>query len=163
MTHRQGRLAAGRFAVVGLAMGVLLSGCAGPVSDEHVITEPAVLEEVDAGALGMLVPDDIETDVDARIRLEPKAAERLGIATTAAIEAGDGRLAVPLAAVLLTFDGRWWVYRVEGPLLYLRWPVDVVAEEGQTSYLAPGSLGPGTEVVTVGVPELWGFETGIGH
>jgi hypothetical protein len=47
-------------------------------------------------------------------------------------------------------------------LTYTRHPVTVEAIDGDQAILADG-LTPGTEVVTVGVAELYGAELGIGQ
>ncbi|HZA27941.1 MAG TPA: hypothetical protein VE915_09955 [Actinomycetota bacterium] len=131
-----------------LIAALLLSSCGEPVSDEHIIDEPATLEEVEGTEL-------------TRVTLTQRAAERLDI-QTAPVEALENRLVVPFSAVLVDPEGVFWVYTSPEPLVFLRHEISIVHEEGDQTFL---SAGPpvGTAVVTVGVPELYGAETEIGH
>ena len=130
-----------------LLLASLLAACGGAVSDEHVIEQPASVEEVDDGEV-------------ARVTLTESAAERLDI-TTVAVESGGKGLVVPSDAIYLTADGLWWVYTNPEPLVFLRHEINITNEQGGLAVL---SAGPpvGTEVVTVGVPELYGTEVGNG-
>jgi hypothetical protein len=127
---------------------MLLSSCGEPVSDEHVIDEPATIEEIEG------------TEV-ARITLTQRAAERLDI-QTAPVEALENRLIVPFSAVLVDPEGVFWVYTNPEPLVFVRHEISIVHEEGDQTFLSEGPP-PGTNVVTVGVPELYGAEYEIGH
>jgi hypothetical protein len=127
---------------------VLLSACGQAVSDEEVIDEPAIIEPVEG------------TEV-ARVALTARGAERLGIRTAPVEEAGN-RMVVPSAAVLVDPNGDFWVYTSPKPLHFLRREISIVHEAGERTFLAAGPS-PGTNVVTVGVAELYGAESGIGH
>lgn len=71
------------------------------------------------------------------------------------------QLVVPHSALIYDIYGETWVYIMTEPLKFLRFPVIV-------DYIKKGNVvlteGPpvGTEVVTVGVPELHGTDTGVG-
>lgn len=125
----------------------LLAACGGTVSDEHVIEQPATVEEVEDGEV-------------ARVTLTESASVRLDIQTVAVEPKGKG-LSVPSAALYLTVDGSWWVYTNPEPLVYVRHEVSIDLEQGGRAILSNGPP-VGTEVVTIGVPELYGTETGNG-
>ena len=142
-----------RIPIVALALSitVLLAGCREPDSDAHVIDEPMTLSETtnEAG------------DEVMRIELTARAAERVGIETAPVTWRGRTGL-VPSDAVFMDNRGDYWVYTVPEPLVYVREAIAVTNEEGERTFIARGPA-VGTEVVTVGVPELWGAETGIDH
>ena len=79
-----------------------------------------------------LEPVEGEEDV-LRVILTEAAAEHVGIETVA-VEQRGSRLVVPYDAVYIDAHGDFWVFLADGP---------------------PA----GTQVVTVGVPELYGSET----
>jgi hypothetical protein len=141
-----------RAVVVALVAGAVLASCGEAVSDDYVVgAEPMSLTEVhDRAGVEVL-----------QISLTEQGAMRLGIETVAIARAGH-RTVVPLSATFLDAEGRWWVYTSPAPRTYVREPVDVATERGQDVYLSEGPP-VGTDVVTVGVPELWGAETGLDH
>jgi hypothetical protein len=129
------------------AAALALSGCsATPVvaSEEEPITI-----EVVAGAVDL-----------SRIELSASAASRLDIHTTSVAAAGD-RYMVPSAAVIIDPAGAYWVYTSPEPLVFVRHELENVNEVGQRAFFDAGPA-VGTAVVTVGVPELYGAEFGIG-
>lgn len=126
---------------------LLLSACGESVSDEHVIEQPATVEEVDDGEV-------------ARVTLTESAAERLDIQTVAVQSNGKG-LVVPSDSLYITSEGLFWVYTNPEPLVYVRHEVSIDRERGGQAFLSEGPEA-GTEVVTIGVPELYGTETGNG-
>ena len=130
-----------------LLLASLLAACGGAVSDEHVIEQPASVEEVEDGEV-------------ARVTLTESAAERLDIQTVAVEPEGKG-LVVPSDAIYLTADGVFWVYTNPEPLVFVRHEIDITHEQGGLAVLSAGPPA-GTEVVTVGVPELYGTEVGNG-
>jgi len=129
------------------AAAFALSACGQPVSDKHVIDEPAVVSEV----AGLEV---------WKVTLTPKATERLGIETTA-VSNLEGELAVPSSSLWLDTKGIFWVYTNPEPNVYLRHAVDVVDDDGAFAVLAAGPS-IGTSIVSVGVAELYGTEVGVG-
>jgi hypothetical protein len=129
---------------------LLLSSCAGAVADAYTIEhEPAHVEPIPGN-------DHVQ-----RITLEEPAAKRLAIQTTPVHKAGD-RLVVPSSAVFVDPEGHWWVYTNPEPLVFVRHQVGLDRQAGGRAYLTSGPA-VGTEVVTVGVPELAGIEEGVGH
>jgi hypothetical protein len=122
--------------------GLLLSACGRqiPVTGEKVA--PSKLEPVEGSQL-------------SRVILTEKAAERVGIETVAA--GGD---TVPYAAVIYDTEGNTWVYTSPAPLTYVRVPVMIDHIEGDTAVLSE-SLSSELAIVTIGVAELYGTETGV--
>jgi hypothetical protein len=128
---------------------LLLSGCAGAVSDAYTIEhEPAHVEAIPGS-------DRV------RITLEEPAAKRLAIRTVSVRKAADG-LVVPSSAVFVDPEGRWWVYTNPEPQVFVRHEIGLDRQAAGRAYLSSGPP-VGTQVVTVGVPELAGVEDGVGH
>jgi hypothetical protein len=98
----------------------------------------------------------------ARITLTDKAAERLDIRTAKVAQDPKGRTITPYAALLYDINGGVWVYTTEGHLTFVRHEVVVDSIEGERVALKDGPPA-GAEVVTVGVPELYGIEKGVGE
>lgn len=137
-----------RLAVAPLIAVLLLPACGGAVSDEHEINEPVTVEDIEGAGV-------------ARVRMTARAAERLGI-QTAPVETDGARTVVPSAAVLVQPDGTFWVYTSPEPLVFVRHQISVERDDGARTFLTDGPP-PGTQVATVGVPELLGAEFEIGH
>jgi hypothetical protein len=136
-----------RIGLVWLVAVLLLSACGKGVSDKHVIDQPVIVEPVEG------------TDL-SRLTLTERAVERLDIQTVEVVQEGE-LLMVPSAALIVDSSGVFWLYASPEPLVYLRQEVALVRDEGDKAFLSDGPP-PGTPVVTVGVPELYGAETGIG-
>lgn len=130
-------------------------------SNTKIKNEPATLTAI-AG-----------TDIQ-QITLTAKAAERLGIETVAIREGKvasssgtNTRLAhsvvktVPYSSIIYDLQGTTWLYTQKQPLVFIRESISVDYIDNSTVFL---SAGPpvGTKVVTIGVSELYGIETGIG-
>jgi redox-sensitive bicupin YhaK (pirin superfamily) len=138
-----------RWAVVmPLMLVLLLSACGEPVSDEQVLHDPVTIEQVEGTKV-------------ARLTLTEGAAERLDIQTAPVRRAGN-RMVVPSGSVLVDPDGRFWVYTSPDPLVFIRHEIDIDDENGDRVFLVDGPP-VGTPVVTVGVAELYGAESGIGY
>ncbi|RPI95207.1 MAG: hypothetical protein EHM40_04030 [Chloroflexi bacterium] len=122
--------------------GLLLSACGGqiPVTGDKVA--PSMLEPIDGTEL-------------SRVILTEKAAERIGIETVSM--KGNS---VPYAAVIYDVEGNTWVYTNPAPLTFVRAPIVIDRIDGDMVVLAKG-LDANTAVVTVGVSELYGTETGV--
>lgn len=141
---RRGRLA---FLAAPLALG--LTGCGGAIEDKYEIAhEPASVHTVKGSE-------------HPRVVLEPQAAQRLSIATTAVTRSGT-HLVVPASAIFVDPEGHWWVYTSAEPLSFERHPVTVADEVGDDVYLSEGPPA-GTRVVTRGVPQIYGVEDAVGH
>ncbi len=137
-----------RWASLAVVATLLLAGCTEAPPGEHVVNEPVRLEEIEGS--------DLE-----RVILTPRAAERTGIETTPMRKNGK-HLVVPSAAVFFDENGLAWVYINPRPLVFERREIEIDYEKGDTAFLSDGPP-PGTRVVTVGVPELYGAESEIGH
>lgn len=133
---------------VGAAM---LAACAASVADTPPTPPPVVIEEqADSGL--------------SRLTLSPRAAERLGIETVEVVEEpvdGASRLLIPYAAIVYDADGATWAYTNPEALVFVRAPITVERIDGDLAVLANGPPA-GMLVVTVGVPELYGAEHGVG-
>ncbi len=123
-------------------VGLLLSACGGqiPVTGEKVA--PSKLEPIEG------------TDL-SKVILTEKAAERIGVETMSA-----SGTSVPYAAVIYDIEGNTWIYTSPEPLTFVREPVVIDHIEGDMAFLKEG-LPSSLNVVTVGVAELWGTETGV--
>ena len=129
------------FIVLVIIIGVQLSACA-PKSEAAEKISPSRLEPIEG------------TDL-SRVILTDKAAERLGIETVPV--RGNS---VPYAAVIYDIEGNTWVYTNPAPLTFVRAPIVIDFIEGDTAVLFEG-MDSNTTVVTVGVSELYGTETGV--
>jgi hypothetical protein len=127
--------------VVLIIVGLQLSACA-PKSEAAEKIAPSMLEPIEG------------TDL-SRVILTEKAAERLGIETVSA--SGNE---VPYAAVIYDIEGNTWIYTNPEPLTFVRAPIAIDYIEGDTAFLSEG-LASDFTVVTVGVSELYGTETGV--
>jgi hypothetical protein len=98
------------------------------------------------------------------VTLSDLAAQRLGIATDVVRDTavdGQPRTTVPYSAVVYDPEGASFAYRVMGHLQFVRVPITVEFVAGDAAVLTDGPPS-GTPVVTVGVSELFGTETGVG-
>jgi hypothetical protein len=73
----------------------------------------------------------------------------------------DSRLVVPYSSLIYDIYGETWVYVNPEPFHFLRVPVVVDFIQGEKVVLIDGPAA-GTKVVTVGVAELHGTDTGVG-
>ena len=137
-----------RVLMTGVAMLVAgaLGACSASGAEANPV-EPVVIEEI-AG-----------TEIQ-RLTLTESAAGRLDI-QTAPIASAGAQLVAPSAAVIIDPDGIYWVYTNPEPLVYVREEIRPVTEVGGEAFFTVGPPA-GMAVVTVGVPELYGAEFGIG-
>jgi hypothetical protein len=124
-----------------IVAGFQLTAC-GPKSEPTKKQDPVKLEPIDG------------TDFK-RVILTEKAAERINVQT-----ASVSGTVIPYAAVIYDTEGNTWVYTNPEPLMYVRQPILVDRIEGDQAILSQG-LDDGTTVVTLGVSELYGAETGV--
>lgn len=99
-----------------------------------------------------------------QVVLTQRAAERLDIQTVTVREdqiEGATRLAVPYSALIYGLEGETWIYTSPAPLTFIRQAVSVDTIDGEIVLLFDGPPA-GTEIVSVGVAELYGTETGVG-
>jgi hypothetical protein len=123
--------------------GVLLSACGGaliPVTGDKVA--PSRLEPIEG------------TDLN-RVILSEKAAERIGVQTVL-----TDKKVVPYSAVIYDIEGNTWVYTNPAPLTFVRVPVVIDNIEGDQAFLSQ-DLETDDPVVTMGVIEIYGSETGV--
>jgi hypothetical protein len=128
-----------------------LAACGGE-EEAAAADEPATVELVEGS-------DDLY-----EITLTADAAERVDLQTTAVRTEGQGadeRTIVPYSAIVYETDGETWVYTSPEELKFVREHVVVEEIDGDRAVLSEGPAA-GTEVVTVGVAELFGAEHGIG-
>jgi hypothetical protein len=134
---------------VAAVVSVLAAGaCGGQVSDEYVIEQqPYTLEPVEGQEV-------------LKVILTESAAQHLGIETVPIEERGK-HLVIPYDAVFIDAHGGFWVYTNPEPLVFVRAPIEIARESSTEAFLSGGPPA-GTQVVTVGVPELYGSETEFG-
>lgn len=133
-----------------LICGLVLTACGGASSSYEKI-EPIALEKIDG------------TD-HYTMTLTERAAERLDIQTAAVGEESESEttyLTVPYSTIVYDLAGDVWVYINSAPLTYYREMVVVEKIDGDVVYLVEGPPS-GTMVVTAGVAELYGADTGVG-
>jgi hypothetical protein len=136
-----------------LLLAVLpFAGCQGEGEEASAADEPAKVEPVE-GSDGLF-----------QVTLTAKAAERIDLQTAVVRTEGEGaaeRTIVPYSAIVYETDGETWVYTSTDDLSFVREHIVVEEIEGDRAVLSEGPAA-GTEVVTVGVAELFGAEYGIG-
>ena len=103
---------------------------------------PATLEEIEGSEL-------------QRVILTEKAAERIGLETVPA-----SKMVVPYSAVIYDVEGNTWVYTNPAPLTFVRALIVIDRIEGDQVFLSQ-ELNSGAPIVTVGVSEIYGAETGV--
>ncbi len=143
------RMRSGRAFTVRSVLALALLGAAGCTQSSAAPTageEPATLQAGEAGA-----PD--------RITLSEHAETRLGVRTTP-VTGTAGALVVPYSAVVYGADGSAFAFARTEPHVYARTPLTVASISGDTAALSAGPS-TGTQLVTVGAPELVGIEAGI--
>lgn len=131
--------------------GLLLPACSSVQPLEAASEQPAIVEPIEGTELNRLI-------------LTERAAQRLDIQTApvrAELVEDSPREVIPYSALIYDLNGGTWIYVSPSPLTYVREPVTVDYIEGDMVVLAAGPAA-GTEVVTIGVPELYGADTGIG-
>ena len=127
----------------------LLTTSAGTPSAPYVIdNDPGSIEHVDGS-------------VSERVILTQEAVKRLRVETTPVARAGKG-LTVPDTAIFVDPEGAWWVYTNPEPGVYVRHEIAIKGEHDGRVLLTAGPRA-GTDVVTVGVAELYGIEAEVGH
>jgi hypothetical protein len=95
------------------------------------------------------------TDVQ-RVIFDAEAAKRVGLQTAPIRQ--DGRKEVmPYAALIYDAEGDTYAYTAPKPLTYVRQQIDIDHYDGESVVLSDGPP-VGTEVVTVGVDEVYGTE-----
>ena len=140
-----------RAACIGLvliaACVVTLSACGEASSGYDYETashhEPAKLEPIKG------------TDVQ-RVIFDAEGAKRVGLKTAPIRQNGEGTV-IPYDAVIYDADGKTYAYTAPKPLTYVRQEIAIDHMAGDSVVLSDGPPA-GTEVVTVGVDEVYGTE-----
>jgi hypothetical protein len=140
-----------RFATAALVSVALLSSCRA-LPEEPAATEKAASVEAIEG-----------TDL-TKVKVTAKAAERLGIQTARVREIalrGAKRKVVSYGALIYDADGTAFVYTNPEPLVFIRSKINVLSIEDDRVFFTGGPT-TGTSIVIVGVPELFGIDSGVG-
>lgn len=125
---------------------LLLSGCRDLTTEEETGYEPAAVEPIEGSEL-------------ARVILTDDAARRIRLDTTPVTSQGELTV-VPESAIWVDVNGDEWVYTNPETLVFVRAQVVVDRYEAGSALLRDGPA-PGTEVASIGVPQLIGSEFGI--
>ena len=118
-----------------------LAACAPDYSTTTKI-EPATVKEIDGSELKQVI-------------LTEKAAERIGLETVS-----SQGMVVPYSAVIYDTEGNTWIYINPEPLTFVRAPIEIDHIEGNQAFLSQ-ELESDAPIVTVGVIEIYGAETGV--
>jgi len=112
--------------------------------------KPSMIEQINPSTL-----EEIEGSVLKRVLLTEKAAERIGVQTVPV-----SGLVVPYSAVIYDTEGNTWIYTNPAPLTFIRVPIVIEHIEADQAFLSNG-LETDAPIVTLGVAELYGAETGV--
>ncbi|MGD2026405.1 MAG: hypothetical protein PVI99_01200 [Anaerolineales bacterium] len=137
------------YLIIIMICGLMLSAC-GNQSTSAEAVEPIHLEKID--------------DTRNKLTLTEHAAQRLDIQTTPVSETmmdENTYLMVPYSTIIYDLEGEVWIYINPEPLTYQREKVVVEMIDGDSVLLKEGPA-TGTMVVTTGVAELYGADTGVG-
>lgn len=110
----------------------------------------STIEKVNPSALEKIEGSDLQ-----RVILTEKAAERIGVETVPV-----NGMTVPYSAVIYDTEGNTWVYTNPSPLTFVRALIVIDRIEGDQAFLAE-DLATDDPIVTVGVIEIYGAETGV--
>lgn len=150
----------------GAAFGVLLvslalAGCGPAASGSAAGDEqpPATIVEVPGSDIPSIMVNDESVD---RIGIATAVVQAAGAAIVgpAKTKRGPSPVAIPYPAVVYLSDGSTWAFAPGSPQTYRRTPITVADIRGDQAILSSGPV-VGSEVVTVGAPELLGVELNI--
>ena len=143
----------GRLTLMGIFVSALpLLACSQHDSHAAHGEHPAHVEHIDGSEL-------------SRVTLTAKAAERIDLHTTSVREQdldGSPLKVVPYSSLIYDPQGRTWVYVSPQSRTFVREQVVVHRIDGDDVFLSDGPA-VGTEIASVGVAEIYGAETGVGH
>lgn len=140
--------------VIPIIAGLQLSAChRESAPPAHVA--PAHVEHIEGTELSRLTLTDMALQ---RLAIESATVSEMRVSRSDA----SLRKVVPYSAVIYDAQGKTWVYTRPQPETFVRHEVEVDYIDGDTAVLVDGPP-VGTEVVTVGVSELFGAEFEIGH
>jgi hypothetical protein len=142
-----------RWILMALVASLLpLSACSQHDSHAAHGEHPAQVDKIDGSEL-------------SRVTLTERAAERIGLETTAILEQdvdGSMQKVVPYSSLIYDPQGRTWIYTSPQALTFVRVQVGVDHIDGDQVFLSEGPAA-GTKVASVGVTQIYGAETGVGH
>jgi len=142
-----------RLSLMGMIVSVLpLAACSQHDSQAAHGDQPAQVDKIDGSEL-------------SRVTLTEKAAERIGLETASVREQdldGSMRKLVPYSSLIYDPQGRTWIYTSPQARTFVRQQVEVDTIDGDWVLLVDGPP-VGTEIASVGVTEIYGAETGVGH
>lgn len=124
-----------------MVIALSLAAC-GPKPTTAEKIEPSMLKEIEGSELQQVI-------------LTEKAAERIGVQTVPA----EGMI-VPYSAVIYDIEGNTWIYTNPEPLTFVRAQIVIDRIEGEQAFLAQ-ELQTDDPIVTMGVIEIYGAETGV--
>lgn len=127
--------------ILAILVALSLAAC-GPRTSTTEMIPPSMLEEIEGSDL-------------KRVILTEKAAERIGVQTVPV----DG-LVVPYSAVIYDVEGNTWLYTNPEPLTFVRAQIVIDRIEGDQAFLTE-ELQTDAPIVTMGVIEIYGAETGV--
>ena len=124
-----------------MIVGLQLSACAPKAAATEKIA-PVKTEPIEGSDLKLVI-------------LTEKAAERIDVQTIPM-----SGMVIPYAAVIYDTEGNTWIYTNPEPLTFVRASIAIDHIEGDEVFLSKG-LESDAPIVTVGVAELYGAETGV--
>ena len=130
------------FLLILMMVAALQLAACGPKPTTVEKINPSTLEEIDGSDL-------------KRVILTQKAAERINLQTVPV-----SGLVVPYSAVIYDTEGNTWIYTNPAPLTFVRASIVIDHIEGDQAFLSQG-LESDAPIVTVGVAEIYGAETGV--
>jgi hypothetical protein len=143
----------GRLTLMGMMLSILpLAACSQHDSHAAHGEHPAQVDKIDGSEL-------------SRVTLTAKAAERIDLQTVSVREQDlNGSLlkVVPYSSLLYDPQGRTWIYVSPQERIFVREQVEVHWIEGDQVFLSEGPAA-GTTIASVGIAEIYGAETGVGH
>jgi hypothetical protein len=130
------------FLLILMAVAALQLAACGPKPTTTEKINPSTLEEIEGSDL-------------KRVILTEKAAERIDVQTVPV-----SGMVVPYSAVIYDTEGNTWIYTNPAPLTFVRASIVIDHIEGDQAFLSQG-LESDAPIVTVGVAEIYGAETGV--
>jgi hypothetical protein len=125
-----------------LVAALQLAACGPKAATTIEKVNPSELKEIEGSELKQVI-------------LTEKAAERIGVQTVPV-----SGMTVPYSAVIYDTEGNTWIYTNPEPLTFVRALVVIDRIEGDQAFLSQG-LESDAPIVTVGVAEIYGAETGV--
>lgn len=148
-------------AAIGLLFVSLAMTACGPTQSGAAVAgdeqPPATVVEVPGSDVPSITINDESVD---RIGVSTAVVEAAGSVTAIPAKAKRVRVAIPYSAVVYMSDGSTWAFAPGSPQTYRRTPITIADIRGDQAILSAGPQ-VGSEVVTVGAPELLGVELNI--